>query len=208
VSKTSANAAVLDRRRLVRRFLVEGTARSAVVAHLVRGVKLDDGRTIRVSESTARRDVAAVAEEFVGLFEDADMVALEVGSAAERIKEDARKLRQGHKYAQAARIELLYVRLITAQRPEWAALHGGKTAANVTVGGVTVGVAAGHPAPASGSAEEDDWLRQRAAELASKSPAELRSHVEVLRGRVAHLTVHEGGAAPAAQEAARAAAEG
>ena len=95
-------AQVAERRRLVRRLLAEGMSRAEVVALLVKGAVIERGKAgeaikmIMCSETTAKNDVRAVAEEYKGLFSDEDHAAVEIGTSIDRIRKLAAGGRSEH----------------------------------------------------------------------------------------------------------------
>lgn len=173
------------RRRLVRRLLVEGMAEGEIVQVLVKGVQGPDGKPIQVSESTARRDLAAIAEEFKAIFDSEEAIEREIGAAFESFKGISRKAQAGPKPNYHAAISALdrVVKIAASRSPRWRHLAGGSGAR--AVGELPPLVEA-----------DDAELQARAQELARMDSAELIAHHRQLRERVAALglEVVEGGA--------------
>lgn len=164
------------RRRLVRRLVVEGMAEGEIVRALVLGVQGPDGKAIRVSEATARRDLAAISDEFKALFDSDEAVEREIGAAWETYKGIARKAQAGPRPNLHAAIAALdrVVKIAASRSPRWRHLAG--SAASRTT------------EPIPGLVEDSDAeILARAQELAGMEPDQLRAHHRQLRERMADL---------------------
>jgi len=150
-----------------------------IVRVLVAGVQAE-GRTIKVSEATARRDLAAVAQEFRDLFDSDDSVALEIGAAWEGYKRIARAAQGGTRPNYHAAISALdrVVKIAASRSPRWRHLAGSAASRTTTE---TPGLVP----------EGDAELVARAQELAGLDDQELREHHRRLRERMADLGLQE-----------------
>jgi hypothetical protein len=170
---------VVSRRRLVRRLLVEGMGEGEIVRVLVAGVQAG-GEVVRVSEATARRDLAAVAAEFRDLFDSDDSVELEIGAAWERYKGIAKAASSGPRPNFHAAISALdrVVKIAASRSPRWRHLAGSAASRTTTD---TPGLIP----------EGDAELVARAQELAGLDDQELREHHRRLRERMNALGLTE-----------------
>ncbi len=180
---------VQTRIRLVRRLVVEGMAEGEIVQVLTRGVRGPDGQPIKVSEATARRDLAAVASEFRDLFDSDDAIEREIGAAFDRYRQIAIVAAKGPKpnFPAAISANDRIVKIAASRSTRWAHLAG--VAAVRALGEDSAGL----PPLVEGDSE----LMARAQELATMDMDELRDHHRQLRDRVAALglDVVEGGKA-------------
>lgn len=167
---------VTVRRRLIRRLLVEGMAEGEIVQVLQKGVQGPDGKPIQVSESTARRDLAAVSEEFRAIFDSDEAVEREIGAAWEQYKGIARKAQAGPRPNYHAAISALdrVVKIAASRSERWRHLAGPAAART----------AAELPPLVEG---DDAELQARAQELARMDGPELQAHHRQLRERLAAL---------------------
>lgn len=177
------------RRRLVRRLLVEGMAEGEIVQVLVQGVQGPDGKPIKVSEATARRDLAAVSAEFAAIFDSDEAVEREIGAAWEAYKAIARKAQAGSRPNYHAAISALdrVVRIAASRSERWRHLAGahGRRASEGDAPPLVEG--------------DDAELLARAQEVARMDDRELLAHHRQLRQRIADLglEVVDGGTAAA-----------
>lgn len=163
------------RRRLIRRLLVEGMAEGEIVRALEAGVQGADGHPIRASESTIRRDLAAVSAEFQALFDSEDAIEREIGAAWEAYKGIARKAQAGPRPNYHAAISALdrVVKIAASRSPRWRHLAGAAAARS------------GPDLPLVDTPDAE--LVARAQELAAMDSTELRAHHRQLRERMAAL---------------------
>jgi len=150
-----------------------------IVRVLVAGISVE-GKPIKVSEATARRDMAAVAAEFRDLFDTDDSVELEIGAAWERYKGIARAAQAGPRPNYHAAIAALdrVVKIAASRSPRWRHLAGSAASRSTE--------------PIPGLVEEGDAeLMARAHELVGMEPDELRAHHRELRARMEALGLTE-----------------
>lgn len=176
---------VVVRRRVVRRLLVEGMAEGEIVAALTKGLEGPGKVVIRVSEATARRDLAAVSEEFRAIFDSDDAVEREIGVAWERYKGIAKQAISGPRPQLHAAIAALdrVVRIAASRSPRWRHLAGSAASRM-------------NPEPPGGLGDaEDAELLARAQELAGMDEEDLKAHHRRLRARMTEmgLEVLDGG---------------
>lgn len=163
-----------------------------IVRVLVSGVAGPDGKPIKVSEATARRDLAAISDEFRGIFDSDDAIEREIGAAFQRYKLIGTKAMGGKRpnYHAAIAATDRVVKIAASRSDRWGHLAGTGRAR----GAQEVGPAA--PLVAEGDAE----LVARAQELMTKPLDELRTHHRRLRERMDELglTLEAGGELPKA----------
>lgn len=172
MAKRSAHQ-VQVRRRLIRRLLVEGMAEGEIVRAVTAGVRGADGQVIQASESTVRRDLAAVSDEFRALFDSDDAIEREIGAAWEGYKAIARKAQAGNRPNYHAAISALdrVVKIAASRSPRWRHLAGSAASRTTT--------------EFPGLVEDGDAeIVARAQELASMDDQELRAHHRQLRERM------------------------
>lgn len=179
---------VTERRRIVRRLVVEGVPEGEIVAMFVNGVDTKNPHlgvkgVVQVSESTARRDLALVLEEFAGLFTSEDAATLEIGAARERIRQIAVRAASGPRPQYHAALAA-NVRLIDLAARGCPAYHH-LASTRVASGGL----------PPDELDEDERKLAAEVAELRSLPQDELerRHHQLEARSRALGLKVHPGG---------------
>lgn len=162
---------VVSRRRVVRSMFVAGMAEGAIVQALVQGVEVDGVRYC-CSDATARRDLAAISDEFRAIFDSDDAIEREIGAAWEAYKTIARRAQSGSKPNYHAAIAALdrVVKIAASRSARWAQLAGGGRAVTEP------------PRPLVD--EPDAELTARAQELAALGLDELRDYHRSLRERV------------------------
>jgi len=176
---------VVARRRVVRRLLVEGMADGEIVRALVIGLPIE-GRVVKVSEKTARDDLAAVSDEFRDLFDCDDAVEREIGAAWERYKLIAKNAQLGKRPNYHAAIAALdrVVKIAASRSTRWRHLAGSAASkATTELPGLVP--------------ETDAELLARAQELAGLEPDDLREQHRQLRDRVEALGLARGPAGEA-----------
>lgn len=115
---------VTRRRRLVRGLIVEGIDESEIARMLELGVELAEGGrriVVKASKSTVRRDVAAIADEFRGLFDSDEARELEIGAAYARLKAIAVSAASGARpqYTAAIRANEAVIRIASGRSDRW-----------------------------------------------------------------------------------------
>ena len=173
------------RRRLVRRLIVENMTTGEIVALLVAGAANPKTGTLlaaRVSESTARRDVAAVEEELAALFSTEEAADAEIGACYELYKKISVAASSGPKpqYHAAITATDRRIRIAASRSSRWRHLAGPLGAA----------------APMGSLPEADAEAAARLAELAAMDDDGLiaRHRQLVERANLLGLEVLDGGA--------------
>ncbi len=115
---------VTRRRRLVRGLIVEGIDESEIARMLEVGVAMEEGGrrvVVKASKSTVRRDVAAIADEFRGLFDSDESRELEIGAAYARLKAIAVSAASGARpqYTAAIRANEAVIRIASGRSDRW-----------------------------------------------------------------------------------------
>lgn len=170
----------VDRRRLVRRLIVENVSNAEIVRLMVEGVKLSSGKCVKVSDSTARRDIEAVEAEFADLFPTEAAADAEIGKCLELYKTIAHSAVKGPRpqfHAATTALDRI-VRIAASRSGRWRHLAGTLVAP-----------------PGGGGGDVDAEAAARVAELASADDPELTQYHRRLTERLAALglTVHPGG---------------
>lgn len=170
----------VHRRRLVRRLITENVSNGEIVRLLVQGVQLSGGPVVKVSESTAHRDVAAVEAEFADLFPTEAAADAEIGKCYEvytRISVEAAKGAKPQYHAAITATDRR-VKIAASRSSRWRHLAGPLTA------------------PPGGAVPEDQAeAAARVAELAGMDDQELEKHHRRLveRANLLGLEIHPGG---------------
>lgn len=170
----------VNRRRLVRRLITENVNNGEIVRLLVQGVQIPGGPIVKVSESTARRDVDAVEAEFADLFPTEAAADAEIGKCYEvytRISVDAAKGPRPQYHAAITATDRR-VKIAASRSSRWRHLAG------------PLGAPPGANVP-----ELEAEAAARVAELAGMDDAELEKHHRRLveRANLLGLEVHPGG---------------
>jgi hypothetical protein len=125
---------LLERRAVVRGLLVECVPEWQIRRQLTEGFKIPDpsiagGYRIYepVSVSTAQRVLKDVADEFRGLFDDADHVEREIGAAFERLKRIADRAERAGKYTSAITANDRIIKLLAPRSKRWQHVTSGET---------------------------------------------------------------------------------
>lgn len=170
----------VERRRLVRRLIVENVSNAEIVRLMVEGVKLAGGKCVKVSDSTARRDIEAVEAEFADLFPTEAAADAEIGKCLELYKTIAHAAVKGARPQYHAATTALdrIVKIAASRSSRWRHLAGTLV-----------------PAPGAGGGDVDAEAAARVAELTSADDPELVGYHRRLTERLSALglTVHPGG---------------
>lgn len=202
-----SQAAGEEKRALIRRLLTEGFSEPTIVRQLAHGVdvrsqkeidaavppRIYNGadqrsqaeidaavppRILKCQPAMTYRHLQILGEEWRGLHDSPEVQERVFGATIEALQRIARKAEQAGKYQQAIHAWMSVARLYGLRSARWAE--------------------ASHMAAEGGSGKaiaQDTALATRARELAALSDAELRTKLDELTTRTAHLRLLQGGKA-------------
>lgn len=178
-----------ERHRLVRMMLVDCVEEGEIVQHLTIGIEHPVLKVIRVSETTARRDIKEVGEEFAGLFTSEDAMEREIAGAFSRLKRIAVKAETAARpnYPAAITANMQIIKIASSKSSRWRHLYNPRAAP------------VDQPEETDPSDTEGLDLAAELEELAGMSDEELRKRSAKLQEKMEAmgLSVHETERAPA-----------